>query len=80
MISVATIALKTHVMPNRLAYAGYVSALVLFVGAGPSPWVQLLFLGGSCCLASTSSVLLGLRPRPGIVHVRPFGYSRLSIA
>jgi hypothetical protein len=42
-ISVATIALRTGVIPKWLAYTGYASALVLLVSFGISPWVQLLF-------------------------------------
>ena len=42
-ISVATISLRTGVIPKWLAFAGYASALVLLVSFGISPWVQLLF-------------------------------------
>ncbi len=42
-ISVATISLRTGVIPKWLAYAGYASALVLLVSFGISPWVHLLF-------------------------------------
>ena len=42
-ISVATISLRTGVIPRWLAYTGYASALVLLVSFGISPWVQLLF-------------------------------------
>ena len=42
-VSVATIALRTHVIPKWLAVSGYASACVLLVSFGVSPWVQLLF-------------------------------------
>jgi hypothetical protein len=41
--SVATISLRTHIIPRWLAYAGYASAAVLLLSVGISPWVQLLF-------------------------------------
>ncbi len=43
MISVATISLRTHVMPRWLAFAGYACAVVLLISVGLTPWVQLLF-------------------------------------
>jgi hypothetical protein len=43
MISVATIALRTQIMPRWLAFSGYASAVVLLVSIGITPWVQLLF-------------------------------------
>ena len=43
MISVATISLRTQVIPRWLAFSGYASAVVLLVSIGISPWVQLLF-------------------------------------
>ena len=43
MISVATIALRTRVMPRWLAISGYASAVVLLVSLSITPWVQLLF-------------------------------------
>ena len=42
-ISVATIALRTKVIPRWLAFSGYASAAVLLISLGISPWVQLLF-------------------------------------
>jgi hypothetical protein len=42
-ISVATIALRTHIIAKWLAFAGYASAVVLLIGVGITPWVQLLF-------------------------------------
>jgi hypothetical protein len=42
-ISVATISLRTHVMPRWLAFAGYACAVVLLISVGLTPWVQLLF-------------------------------------
>ena len=42
-ISVATISLRTHVLPRWLAFAGYACAVVLLISVGLTPWVQLLF-------------------------------------
>jgi hypothetical protein len=42
-ISVATISLRTHVLPRWLAFAGYACAAVLLISVGLTPWVQLLF-------------------------------------
>lgn len=42
-ISVATVALRTNVIPKWLAISGYASAAVLLVSVGVTPWVQLLF-------------------------------------
>jgi hypothetical protein len=42
-ISVATVSLRTGVVPKWLAFSGYASAIVLFVSAGLSPWVHVLF-------------------------------------
>jgi hypothetical protein len=42
-ISVATVALRTNVIPKWLAVSGYASACLLLVSFGVSPWVQLLF-------------------------------------
>ena len=41
--SVATISLRTHIIPKWLVYAGYATAVVLLLSVGISPWVQLLF-------------------------------------
>lgn len=43
MISVATIAFRTKVIPRWLAICGYASAAVLLVSIGVTPWVELLF-------------------------------------
>jgi hypothetical protein len=43
MISTATIALRTAFMPRWLGWLGYVIAAVLLLGAGLTPWVELLF-------------------------------------
>ncbi len=43
MISTATITLQIALMPNWLAYVGYGCALVLLLGSGFVPWVELLF-------------------------------------
>ena len=43
LISVATIAMRTRVMPRWLAIFGYASAAVLLVNVNGTPWVQLLF-------------------------------------
>lgn len=42
-ISVATIALRTGVIPKWLAYSGYASGLLLLVSVGLTPWIHLLF-------------------------------------
>jgi hypothetical protein len=42
-IAVATISLRTKVLPRWLAYVGYVSAAILLVSHGIWPWVELLF-------------------------------------
>jgi len=42
-ISVATISLRTGVIPRWLAYSGYASALLLLVSVGLTQWVHLLF-------------------------------------
>jgi hypothetical protein len=42
-ISVATISLRTHVLPRWLALTGYACAVVLLISVGLTPWVQLLF-------------------------------------
>ena len=42
-ISVATISMRTGVIPKWLAYSGYASAVVLLVSFSISPWAQLLF-------------------------------------
>ncbi len=42
-ISVATISLRTHILPRWLVFAGYGCAGVLLVSVGLTPWVQLLF-------------------------------------
>jgi len=43
LISVATIALRTSVMPRWLAISGYAIAVVLLVSTGIAPWLELLF-------------------------------------
>jgi hypothetical protein len=43
IISTATIALRTAIMPRWLALFGYASALVLLLSSGLLPWVELLF-------------------------------------
>jgi hypothetical protein len=42
-ITTVTIALRTGIMRRWLGYVGYAAALVLMVGVGLSPWVELLF-------------------------------------
>lgn len=42
-ISVATISLRTGVIPKWLAYSGYATALLLLVSVGLTPWIHLLF-------------------------------------
>ena len=43
MISTATIALRTAIMPRWLGWLGYAIAAVLLLVAGLVPWVELLF-------------------------------------
>jgi hypothetical protein len=43
MISTATITLRTAFMPRWLGWLGYAIAVVLLLGAGFVPWVELLF-------------------------------------
>ncbi len=42
-IATATITIRTGVMPRWLAIFGYVSAAVLLISVGISPWVELVF-------------------------------------
>ena len=42
-ISTATIGLRTRFIPRWLAFSGYAIALVLFLAAGITPWVELIF-------------------------------------
>jgi hypothetical protein len=42
-ITTVTIALRTGIMRRWLGYVGYGAALVLLVGVGLTPWVELLF-------------------------------------
>jgi hypothetical protein len=42
-ITTVTIALRTGIMRRWLGYVGYAAALVLLVGVGLTPWVELLF-------------------------------------
>jgi len=59
-ISVATVAVRTHVIPKWLAISGYLCAAVLLVSFGVSPWVQLLFPLWILVL----SIHILTRPRP----------------
>ena len=43
MISIATISMRTEVIPRWLALSGYVSAAVLLVSVSIAPWLELLF-------------------------------------
>ena len=43
MISIATISMRTEVIPRWLALSGYVSAAVLLVSVSIAPWVELVF-------------------------------------
>ena len=42
-LSTVTIARRTRILPRWLVVAGVVTALVLLIGVGFSPWVELLF-------------------------------------
>jgi hypothetical protein len=51
MISLATISLRTRVMPRGLTVASYVLALGLLLSIGASPWVVLIFPAWVCAVS-----------------------------
>jgi hypothetical protein len=64
-LTTVTIARRTELVSRWLTVAGLVSALVLFVGIGISPWLELLFPAWILAL-SIDILVAGLRksPRP----------------
>ena len=63
MISLATISVRTRVMPRWLTVATYVLALGLLLSIGASPWVVLIFPAWVCAV-SIYILLSKLRTRP----------------
>jgi len=51
MISLATISVRTRVMPRGLTLATYVLALGLLLSIGASPWVVLIFPAWVCAVS-----------------------------
>jgi MFS family permease len=62
-LTTVTIARRTEIVSRWLTVAGLVSALVLLIGVGFSPWVELLFPAWILAL-SIDILVAGLRP-PG---------------
>ena len=62
-LTTVTIARRTEIVSRWLTVAGLVSALVLLIGVGFSPWVELLFPAWILAL-SIDILATGLRPRP----------------
>ena len=63
-LTTVTIARRTEIVSRWLTVAGLVSALVLLVGVGISPWVELLFPAWILAL-SIDILAAGLRKAPG---------------
>ncbi len=63
-LTTVTIARRTEIVSRWLTVAGLVSALVLLVGIGVSPWVELLFPAWILAL-SIDILAAGLRVPPG---------------
>lgn len=63
-MSTATIALRTHVAPRWIGRLGIAVALVLLVGVGLTPWVELLFPAW-VLLLSVDILRTALRESPG---------------
>ena len=63
-LTTVTIARRTEIVSRWLTVAGLVSALVLLVGVGISPWVELLFPAWILAL-SIDVLAASLRPSPG---------------
>ena len=61
-LTTVTIARRTEIVSRWLTVAGLVSALVLLIGVGFSPWVELLFPAWILAL-SIDILAAGLRPR-----------------
>jgi hypothetical protein len=62
MVSTATIALRTRVLPRWLAVAGLCAALVLIVLGGRIRWIDIAFPAW-VLLVSVHILLAGIRPR-----------------
>ena len=60
-LTTVTIARRTEIVSRWLTVAGLVSALVLLIGVGFSPWVELLFPAWILAL-SIDILAAGLRP------------------
>ena len=60
-LTTVTIARRTEIVSRWLTIAGLVSALVLLIGVGFSPWVELLFPAWILAL-SIDILVAGLRP------------------
>jgi MFS family permease len=60
-LTTVTIARRTEIVSRWLTVAGLVSALVLLIGVGFSPWVELLFPAWILAL-SIDILVAGLRP------------------
>jgi hypothetical protein len=60
-LTTVTIARRTEIVSRWLTVAGFVSALVLLIGVGFSPWVELLFPAWILAL-SVDILTAGLRP------------------
>lgn len=58
-LSVSTLGLRTSAMPRWVVALGYLSALVLLIGAGEQPWTQLVF---PAWVLLVSVVILFTRP------------------
>lgn len=62
-LSVSTLGLRTSAMPRWVVALGYLSALVLLIGAGEQPWTQLVF---PAWVLLVSVVILFTRPPLGL--------------
>jgi hypothetical protein len=69
-LTTVTIARRTEIVSRWLTVAGLVSALVLLVGVGISPWVELLFPAWILAL-SIDILTAGLRASPGTRTTTP---------
>jgi hypothetical protein len=63
-LTTVTIARRTEIVSRWLTLAGFVSALVLLIGVGFSPWLELLFPAWILAL-SIDILTAGLRPPVG---------------
>src|SRR5450755_260618 len=63
-LTTVTIARRTEIVSRWLTVAGLVSALVLLIGVGRSPWLELLFPAWILAL-SIDILAAGLRKSPG---------------